>query len=197
MTGLTACRTNVGTAASVGSYRIGESAVARYVTPTGAATSAAAGAQAPAQTASPRSQVVQALVQEQLFRRTLAAHGGVPDAGTLTSYHDPAAQVLLQTSLLGSALDKALARTLPKSGLRSSFTPTVISVLELEYALIKRHKLANITQLAALVGRSAPKVSVNPRYGTWKPSTLSLDTAGGVPGFLTLQPTAGAGAAAQ
>jgi hypothetical protein len=195
--GLAGCRTNVGTAATVGGLRITESGVNDFLTPTGADPSAVAAAKAQGQQpASPRSQVLQVLIQQRLFERTLAANGGVPAAGPLAASHDKAAQVLLQTSVAGSALDRSLASGLQRSGIRSSFGKTYLRTIELEYTLIVRKRLTRLPELVALIDKVHAPVKVSRRYGSWDAKTLAVDTSRGVPGFVTLQPTAGAGGAA-
>lgn len=194
--GLAACRSNVGTAATVGGYRITESKVETFLTPTGADPSAVAAAKAQGQVSAPRSQVLQVLVQQQLFERTLTANGGIPAAGVLQASHDKAAQVLLQTSVTGDALDRSLTTGLKRSGIRSSFGRTYLRSLELEYTLITRKHLTQLPQLVALIDKVRAPVSISPRYGTWDAKSLGVDSSHGVPGFVSLQPTAGAASSA-
>ena len=198
--GLAGCRTNVGTAASVDGHRITESKVNSYLTANGADPSLAASAKQQGQTISPRSQVLQFLIQEQLFRKTLEKTGGVPSDAQLAALHDEAASLLLQTQLGGDDLDKALAQGLPRSGVSSKFADTYLRVNELEYAIIKRKQLAQLSELTGLIKKLGIPVSVSPRYGTWSPTNLALDSKATTPSFLTVQPTPGApaaGAAAQ
>jgi hypothetical protein len=195
--GLAGCRTNVGTAASVGGHRITESSVNDYITPAGADPSLAAQASQSNQSASPRSQVLQYLIQEQLFEKTLASVGQHPTAGQLAGYHDAAASLLLQTQLTGSNLDKAIKQGLPRSGVKASFVAKYLRVQELEYALIKSRKLTQFPQLTALIKKAKVPVSVSARYGTWAPSSLSLDGKAVVPSYLTEQPAPKAGGQAQ
>jgi hypothetical protein len=193
--GLAACRTNVGNAATIDGYRISESDVNNYLTPAGPDPSVVAKAKAAGQeVASPRSEVMQFLVQEQVFRSTLASLGPVPTAAQLAALHDEAASVLLQTTLTGDALDKALKDGLPTSGISAKFAPVYLRVQELEYSLIKSQHLTQLTQLVALVKKAGVKVSVSPRYGTWDPKTLALDGKAVVPSYLTVQPTPGGSA---
>lgn len=189
--GLAGCRTNVGTAATVGDHKISESDVNTYLTTAGPDASVIANARKAGQDVAPKTEVLQFLVQEQLFTRTLASTGGVPGPGQLSSSHDAAAQLLLQTQLAGAKLDEALAQGLSRTGLRKSFAQIYLRVQELEYALIKRKKLSQFSALVALVGKANISVSVSPRYGKWDPSSLQLDRKGGIPGYLALQPTPG------
>jgi hypothetical protein len=191
-TGLAGCRTNVGTAASVGGVRISESDVNNYVTVKGADPSLVASARKQGQDVSPKSEVLQYLIQERLFRKVLAAHGGVPNAGTLAANQNAATTLLFQTQLTGSALKKALVSGLTRSGVRPTFAQRYLTVQTLEYTLIKRQQLSQFAQLAALVNKSGARVSVSPRYGKWDTANLQLNRTNAVPAFLKLQPTPGA-----
>jgi hypothetical protein len=191
--GLAGCRTNVGTAATVSGHRITESEVNGFVTPTGVDPSVAANARKSNQVVSPRSQVLQYLIQEQVFTKTLASFGTVPSAGQLAGLHDEAASVLLQTQLTGAALDKAIRQGLPSSGISAKFLKTYLRVQELEYAIIKTRKLSRLAELLALIKKAGVTVSVSPRYGKWDPHTLGLDGKVAVPSYLSVQPTATTG----
>lgn len=192
--GLAGCRTNVGVAARVGGERITESDVNGYVTPTGVPASVAAQQKAASQTApSPRSQALQYLIQEKIFKQTLAYVGVRPTAGELAAAHDPAAQLLLsQVQLTGAALDNALRKQVPNAGLRPKFVATFLRVQELEYILIQKRQLKQLSELLALVKKAKITVSVSQRYGTWSPSSLSLDGKPVIPSYLSVQPLPGA-----
>jgi hypothetical protein len=189
MAGLAGCRTNVGTAATVNGHRITESDVNKYLTPTGIDATLAANARQNKQTlSSPRSQILQYLVQEQVFERTLASFGKVPSDGELAGLHDEAASVLLQTDLAGDELDARIKQGLPNSGISAKFTSVFLRVQELEYAIIKTKQLTQQPELLALIKKAGVTVSVGARYGTWVPATLSLDAKAVTPSFLTVQP---------
>jgi hypothetical protein len=194
--GLAGCRTNVGTAASVGTMRISESDVNRYVTTAGPAPSVVSQARTQGQDVAPKSEVLQYLIQDEVFRKALAAHGGVPNAGALAASQNAAAKLLFQTQLTGSALTKALAQGLTRSGIRASFAQRYLTVQTLEYTLITRQQLSQFAQLAALVNKAGARVSVSSRYGKWDRASLQLDRAKAVPSFLKLQPTPGASSSA-
>jgi hypothetical protein len=189
--GLAGCRTNVGTAASVDGHRISESRVNDFVTATGP--SSAAGSQS----ASPRSQVLQYLIQEQLFTKTLAFLKKTPSEGALAAAHDPAATLLLQTQLSGRDLDNAVRKGLPSSGIKADFGATFLRVQELEYTIIQAKRLTKLAELLALIKQAKISVSVSPRYGHWNPATLSLDGKAVVPSYLSAQPVPGAAAPTQ
>ena len=189
--GLAGCRSNVGVAATVGGHRITESDVNDYITPRGVDPSVAANAKTQGQIVSPRSQVLQYLIQEQVFQQTLASLGPVPSAGRLAAMHDEAASTLLQTQLAGAALDKAVKTGLPTSGISSTFTATFLRVQELEYAIITSQRLQQLPELLALIKKAHVHVSVSARYGTWDPAKLGLDGRVPVPSYLKVQPGAG------
>lgn len=181
--GLAGCKTNVGTAATVNGSRITESDVNDFVTPTGS--------QNGGQTVPPRTLVLEFLVQEKVFENTLRALSKthqLPSEGVLASYHDAAASVLFQTSLTGKELDAAIAKGLPKSGVRASFAKTYLRASELEYAIIKGQKLNQLPDLVAVVKKAGVHVSVAPRYGTWRPASLSIDGKVPTPAYLSVAP---------
>jgi hypothetical protein len=192
--GLAGCRTNVGTAATIDGHRITESDVNGYVTPSGPDAGVAANASKNNQVVSPRSQVLQFLIQEQVFSRTLASLGKRPTEAQLAASHDQAASVLLQTELTGAALDRAIRTGLPKSGIEAKFVKVYLRVQELEYAIIQSRQLTQLPELLALIKKADVKVSVNPRYGKWSPRSLGLDGKAAVPSYLTVQPGAGGAA---
>jgi hypothetical protein len=105
--------------------------------------------------------------------------------------HDEAASVLLQTQLKGAALDRAIRKGLPNSGIAPGFVTVYLRVQELEYAIIKSRQLTQLPELLALIKKAHVQVSVSPRYGKWSPATLGLDGKALVPSYLTVQPGAG------
>lgn len=189
LAGLTACRTNVGDAAAVGGRAIPVSQVDRYTLPGGPDAATKARAKQAGSDLSPKAQVLQVLVQEQVFERTLKAKSAVPTEAQLASLHDRAAGQLLQTSLTGAKFDNALRKGLTQNGVRPSFRSHFLRMLELEVALIVASRATSLAQLAATVARYGGKVSVNPRYGAWDPANLALSANpnSGVPGFVQLQ----------
>jgi hypothetical protein len=189
--GLAGCRTNVGTAATINGHRITDSDVNHYITPAGPDAAAAANASKSNQVVSPRSQVLQFLIQQQVFTGTLKSFGKVPTDAQLAASHDEAASVLLQTELKGAALDQAIQKGLPKSGIKPDFVKVYLRTQELEFAIIKSRQLTQLPELLALIKKAGVHVSVSPRYGKWSPSTLGLDGKAAVPSYLTVQPGAG------
>jgi hypothetical protein len=194
--GLAGCRTNVGTAATIDGTRITDSDVNKYTTPSGPDASVAAKASESKQVVSPRSQVLQFLIQEQVFTRTLESLGKVPSNAQLAASHDEAASVLLGTQLTGAALDRAIRTGLPTSGIDKKFAAVYLRVQELEYAIIQAKQLTQLPELLAVINKAKVKVSVSPRYGKWSPSKLGLDGKAAVPSYLTVQPGADGAAAA-
>lgn len=198
MAGLAGCRTNVGTAAAINGHRITESDVNDFLNPSGIAPSAAAQAKAQGQTIpAPRSLVLQFLIQEQVFKQTLAHYRIKYTPGELAASHDAAAGLLLQTRLTGSGLDAAIDKQLPSSGVKANFRATFLRVEELEYKLIKTRKLTQLAELLALIKGAKISVSVSPRYGTWDPTQLTLSGKAVVPAYLSVQPTAGGAVTSQ
>jgi hypothetical protein len=182
---LTACRTNVGTAANVDGQRISENKVGDYVLTAGPTTTTDSNGSPIV----PKSIVLQYLVLEQVFRKTLAANGGVPTAAELAADHDKAVQLLMQSQITGTAFDKGLATQLKAVGIKNSLASTYLQVQELEYTLVERKQLASPTAVADLVAKTGVSVRINPRYGSWVAGQLGIDVSGGQPAYLKLQTT--------
>jgi hypothetical protein len=188
--GLAGCQSNVGVAARVNGHRITESSVNSYLERTGVDKTLASQANAQGQPISaPRSQVLQTLIQEQIFRKVLADQGIHPTASDLAKVHDQAAASVMQTQLTGTELDTALDKRLPAFGIKSSFRPTLLRTQQLEYLFLK--KVGD--QAQAALTKANVHVSVSPRYGAWDAKTLSLAAERALPSFVTPQPTPGAG----
>jgi hypothetical protein len=186
--GLTGCDSKVGQAAIVGGHRISESDLGAYVTPAGPSPSVIAAASAAKQHVYPKTEVVQLLVQQQIFQRVLAKHGGVPSAGELAQLHDQAASTFLGTQLTGAQLDSFLAKQQGSYGYSSKYAHLLLRTVELEAALAVKLKARSLADLTKAVDKQHLTVQVNPRYGKWTPSTLSLGSpAANVPNFLKLQ----------
>jgi hypothetical protein len=185
LAGLTACRTNVGTAATVDGQRITESDVNRYVTHAGPdKTYIAQVSQNGGSVPSPRSFVLGILLREKVFERTLASLGSVPSEGQLSSYRADATNILSsgQTSAADS-FEAAVRRGLPKLGVSSKFSSAYMRVGELEYAIVK----AKNSNVAALVKQAGIRISVSPRYGAWDPNQVFLRSGPALPSYLTVQ----------
>jgi hypothetical protein len=185
--GLTACNTKVGQAAIVGDHRISESDLGHYVEPAGASSSVLAAASAAGQHVYPKTEVVQLLVQRELFERVLAKNGGIPGSGELATLHDQAAATFLGTQLTGAQLDKYLATTQGQYGYSSKYDDLLLRTVELEAALAVKLRAQSLEDLTAAVNKLKIKVQVNPRYGKWAPATLSVGgPSTDVPDFLKL-----------
>jgi hypothetical protein len=187
VSGLTACQTKVGQAAIVDGHRISESDLGGYVAPAGPSPSVLAAASAAKQNVYPKTEVVQLLVQQQLFERTLAKNGGLPSQGELAALHDQAASTFLGTQLTGAQLDSYLTSTQGSYGYSAKYAKLLLRTVELEAALAVKLKAQSLADLTAAVNKLHLKVQVNPRYGKWAPATLSMDGPNSnVPSFLKL-----------
>jgi hypothetical protein len=197
---LTSCRSNVGVAATVNGHQISESTVNRYVTQEGADPSLAAQAAAQNQQLPlPRTIILQTLVQERLYERALAVNGGVPTSGQLAAAHDKAVQQQFGLTSVGQALDRDAGKSLDSLGIAPSFGPTVVRYSELFFILVQdRLKVQTLPEFAAAIRKAGAQVRVNPRYGTWKAKTQTLNSSSsaGLPDYLRLQPTPAGSAAA-
>jgi hypothetical protein len=186
--GLTACDSKVGQAAIVGGHKISESDLGGYVTPAGPSPSVLAAASAAHQHVYPKTEVVQLLVQQQIFERVLAKHGGVPSEGELAKLHDQAASTFLGTQLTGAQLDSYLAKQQGSYGYSSKYAHLLLRTVELEGALAVKLQAKALSDLTSAIDKQHITVQVNPRYGKWAPSTLSLGSPdSNVPNFLKLQ----------
>jgi hypothetical protein len=180
--GLAGCRTNVGVAATIDGHRVSETQVNDYLTPSAKGVVITSGGTA----GPPRSFVVNTLVEEQLFTKLLAATpAGLPSDGQLSS---------IQTADLGGKSIHAIATQLHVVGYTSSFEAKYISVQVLGSLLSKESSSG--VDVNTLANKLKFPVSVNPRYGTWDRATFTVSSGSkaGLPGFLTLQPTAAAAA---
>lgn len=187
-TGLSACTSKIGQAATVGSHRISQSDVSSYVNPNGPTAAAVSSGGVPP---APKVVVVNLLVQTYLLRAVLSAtKGGVPSATTLASkYHDSVANQYTQGSgLTGAAFDKAFGAQLVADGLRANFLSLLVTHDELEFALIERLQLKSQAQFAAALKATKLSVSINPRYGAWDPTkgSMSATSGAGLPSFVTI-----------
>jgi hypothetical protein len=188
MGGLTACETKVGQAAIVGNHRISESDLGKYVSPQGAVPSVLAAAAKAGQSVYPKTEVVQILIQQELFERALTKNGGVPSSGELATLHDQAAATFLGTQLTGSALDSYLTGAQGDYGYEPSYAPTLLRTIELEAALAVKVKAQSLADVAAAVNKLHINVDVNPRYGKWEPKSLTLGgPTSNIPSFLKLE----------
>ncbi|HEY3737435.1 MAG TPA: hypothetical protein VGL26_08310, partial [Jatrophihabitans sp.] len=100
--GLSACTSKVGAAAYVGSQKISDKTVGSYASSVGPDLTKAANA------GSPRVNALNELIQQDLFTKSLAATGGVPNESALQAAHDDAITMLVGSDQVGDAYDKAL-----------------------------------------------------------------------------------------
>jgi hypothetical protein len=191
LVGLTACRTNVGTAAIIDGHRISESDVHKYLDPTGPTPSYLAAAAANQQSVLPKADVMTILVQNQVFAQTLAhTDGGLPSDAALNAAHDQAVQTLTGQSTTGAQFDAQVAGNLLAEGIKLNLLPILLHVVDLEYQLVVRTKAAQLSDLGTAVSKQHISVDINPAYGTWVPANVAVVQANSdLPNFLTLAPT--------
>lgn len=168
--GLAACQTNAGAAATVDGKRISESDVTNMLTSTG--------------TAAGRNLVVTFLIQAKLYERMLQKKGQLPNSAQLNGSAAGGLSLLFgQQVPAEQAKASLLDPTLTKEGIRTKFDATILRAAELEYTFIQASKISTPTQLAAAVKAARVPVSVSPRYGRWNADTVQLDQAA-TPDFL-------------
>ncbi|MCU1656401.1 MAG: hypothetical protein JWO57_1057 [Pseudonocardiales bacterium] len=184
VSGLSACRTNVGAAAVVDGHRVSENDVAKYL-----ATSAQAVKvqdQSGATISIPaRTFVLNTLIDQQLYQRILqATPTGVPNEGAIAS--------ATQQGLNGSTVEK-VADQAGLHGYPGAFARLWVRVQVLRNAIsTDAQKGVNVQ---TVIDKLHFPVSVNPRYGAWDTKSLSLSTnpAASVPDFLKPTGTSTAG----
>ena len=177
VSGLTACRTNVGNAATIDGQRVSESDVNDYVTGSAQPIKSSDGSDSIA----PKPFVIDILIQKGLYRKLLAASpSGAPSTGQLTT---------LRRQFLAGSTAKAKVETLGAVGYSTAFDSTVVDVQVLG-TLLNQEQSSGV-DVSAIAAKTKYPVTVNPRYGTWDAKTLRFDagTTSGVPAFLTLQST--------
>lgn len=179
--GLSACRTNVGVAATVQGHKISESDVTRYVSVKAQPVSVS-DASGGSSTIAPRTFVVEILVYNQLLQDVLAS---TPDGGPSTG---ELAQ--LRTQVLAGKTPAQLATSQGVKGYTSALHTELVRRLTYTAALSAYQQKG--VDVSALAKKLHVRVSLSPRYGTWDAANLSIDTrpGAGVPAFVTLQPTA-------
>lgn len=178
MTGLTGCRTNVGTAAVVDGHRITESDVGAYITATSQPIKENAG-NGTSQQVSPRSFVLAQLLNEQLGFTLLKQ---IPSTKTLT----PAQLDVRLTHDLGNRTEKSVAESFGLKGYAPSFDHIVLRVQEIRNVIGTAQQQG--LNLQNVFSKLHFPVSVNPRYGKWDPKTFTLITSTVIPSYLTVQP---------
>ena len=173
-TTLTACRTNVGYAATIDGTRISESQVAGYLTPQAQPLSNQSGPSTP-----PRSFVLQTMIFTRLLPKLIASlPGREPTQAEIGELQRRLLNGVTAQKYVSSRGAKGYTDDFARLLVRSSVYGQVLTTLN--------QQGVNINQ--ALSKLSFP-VSVNPRYGSWNSKTYSLNSTGsaGEPTFLRLQ----------
>jgi hypothetical protein len=182
--GLSACQTHTGAAAFVGSSRISESEVNRYLSPTAVAYTQQDSNGQPV-SVNPKSQVLELLVRQDLFQalfKTLP--GGLPSAGALSAGRS--------TLLSGAGYTNIsqLEQTITPHGYRASFAGLILdSNTEATILFSELKDPGDASALLSAVDKLHKPVSINPRYGSWTPTSLAINNGPAVPSFLTLGST--------
>ncbi|WP_375499436.1 hypothetical protein [uncultured Jatrophihabitans sp.] len=175
VSGLSACRTNVGTAATIDGHRLSENDVNDFVTESAKPIKSGDGSQSIA----PKPFVVDILIERRLYPKILVGAGiGAPSAGQLTT---------LRRQYLAGASATTAVEKLGAVGYSSAMNTTIVDVQVMGTLLNQAQQQGK--NLSTVVSKLKFPVSVNPRYGTWDSKTLrfSADVTSGLPGFLKLQ----------
>lgn len=178
---LSACRTNVGNAATIDGHRVSESDVGSYLTPKAQAVaeqdSSGGSLNVPA-----RSFVLETIIVDRLLARIVdALPGDPPTKGALAK--------IRQQGLAGSS-ESAVAKKSGVIGFTAAFNTVWVHSKILNTVLGNAQQQGGI-DVRTLAAKTRFPVSVNPRYGTWDRATFSLlsGSDAGLPDFLKLQPS--------
>ena len=161
--GLVACDSKAGTAAMVDGHRITEKELSRYVPasaqpiPTGNGSGST-----PA-----KNFVLQYLIRNEVFPMLLAAAGVSVTEAQLEAG---------KAEALAGGTEAELTRQITQAGLSARFEPVLLRNREL--LNVVRAKLTTEKQINDALAKVKDKVSVNPRYGSWDPNSLSVVNLG-------------------
>lgn len=173
---LTGCQSNVGAAAHVDSRTISAAAVDDQLATLSADDLAKLGKDGATMTILGRNVVVTWLVRDALFERVWDLRGGQPSKAQMDAVHDRAIQFLFNstTAETGVAGDEAVRTALGGVGVKGDFGATMVRAASLELVLADAINSSTEADVVKLVDDSGVSVRINPRYGSWDASTLSL-----------------------
>lgn len=177
LTGVAGCKTNIGQAAVIDGHKISESDVNKYITPKAKPVIEQDQSTGRSIQFSPRSWVMNTLINEQLGFRLLAA---IPAVSSITATQ-------LDSQLQNDLAGQTATQVAEKTGLHG-FTDNFYKI----YLRVKELILVVQQQPQSAVQRAFSKVnfsvSVSPRYGTWDGPHLFLTPGVKVPSYLDVQP---------
>jgi hypothetical protein len=179
--GLSACKTHVGAAAYVGSYRITEKQVNSYVTAQAKPYSQSDTTTGATSTVYPKSYVLNSLIETRLVQQVLALHGGTPTTAETTTAH--------QAVLKGAGFsDASLRAAISKRGFAGSFEQAYLRFYEVVHVLAARTSTGGTISaaIAKQITSAAARVRISPQYGTWNAKTLQITGGQVTPSFLRL-----------
>ncbi|WP_375477141.1 hypothetical protein [uncultured Jatrophihabitans sp.] len=179
VSGLTACRSNVGNAATIDGKRISETTLNNYVTANAKPVTVSDSSGSATFPAAPKTIVLQTLIDIQLYDKTLAnTPAGVPTKAQLAT---------ATSALLKGQSPTAYLKQGRLLGFSRSFAD------EFVHRQVLFSKLTTLqtdgVDVATAYRKASVSVTVSPRYGKWDPkgrSLLSSNQFDGVPSFVTL-----------
>jgi hypothetical protein len=184
---LTACHSNVGAAATVDGHRITESDVSKYVGVNAQGIPEQDSGTGQTTNVPPKSFVLSTLINSQLFEKVLRELR--TESGR--AYPTPAEFAAAEASVLQGATLDQLKQGVQRSGLKGSFASVYLRERAFEAILSDEASADNGAKLDQVIAKLHPKVSVNPRFGSWdqKTFTLAATQKDGVPSFLRANAT--------
>lgn len=182
---LTACHSNVGAAATVDGHRIKETDVSKYISANAQPIPQQDASTGQATNVPAKSFVLSTLLDLQLFEKVLREVRSESNR----AYPTPAEIDAAEATVLQGATPEQLAQGVERSGLKRSFADVYLRERALE--VILGNEANGGAKLDQIVAKLHPKVSVNPRYGSWdvKTFTLAATQKDGIPSFLRASAT--------
>lgn len=175
--GLAGCKTNVGQAAVIDGHRISESDISKYITPKAQPVVEQDQSTGRSIQFSPRTWVLNTLINQQLGFQLLAA---IPAVSSITSAQ-------LDSQLHNDLAGRTATQVAEKTGLHGfteDFYKIYLRVKEL--ILVVQQQPQSAVQQA--FGKLHFSVSVSPRYGSWDGTNLILSPGAKLPSYLDVQP---------
>jgi hypothetical protein len=170
----TACQPHTGAAAYVGGTRISEKQLDKLVKADAAPFTNSQGQQI-----NPRTFALTQMIEIKVLDAILAKNGGAPTADELTK---------ARATFLGTTTTASVSDALVKSGFKAAFLTVYLDTASRETVVRDRfngvQSQADADKLTAAINSAGVKVQLNPTYGTWSASQVSITGGPRVGDFL-------------